>query len=351
MNKSQNIGLLIEKYLNDQCSADELEKVAAIFQTEEYREKIQPLLFDYWNNTPSFRNEIAENELGQMLDSIHHRINMEQSARKPMVKRLYLYSYKAAAILFIPLLIFAVWQLVSNFNPTENNYLTLETPLGSKMKTTLPDGTVVWQNAGTTLKYPAKFSKKNREVFLVGEAYFHVESDKKHPFHVQTPEGTVTVSGTRFNISNYDADDDYSVVLEEGKVSFTPKGASKEITMKPLEQILLNKKSGVLQKRNIETEKFTSWKDGKLIFRNDPLDEIVTRLNRWYDADIKIVDPNSELRDYTFTMTVQQETIEQVLEYITQASSGLKLKREEINSNGLIVKTKYEISKQEYELR
>jgi ferric-dicitrate binding protein FerR (iron transport regulator) len=350
MDQSENIGLLIEKYLNDQCSAKELANVTAFFQSEEYRAKLQPLLFDYWRNTPSFRNEITEDELGQMLDSIHHRINREKPAKKTLVKRLYFYAYKVAAILFIPLLLFSVWQFVSDSAFRGENYLTLETPMGSKMKTTLPDGTEVWQNAGTILKYPAKFSKRNREVFLLGEAYFNVKSDKKHPFHVKTDEGTVTVTGTRFNISNYAADDAYSVVLEEGKVSFTPKGASGSISMKPLQQILLNKKSGLLQQRNIETEKFTSWKDGKLIFRNDPLDEIVTRLNRWFGADIKIVDPKNELKDYTFTMTVQQETVEQVLEYITQAS-GLKLKREEINSNGLIIKTKYEISKQEYELR
>jgi len=350
MDKLENIGFLIEKYLNDQCTQNELETVIAIFQSEEYRDKLQPLLSDYWNKTPSFRNEIAEDELGQMLDSIHHRINLEQSSKRPVVKRLYLYAYKAAAFLFIPLLLITVWQFVSNSDLPGDSYLTLETPMGSKMKTTLPDGTEVWQNAGTTLKYPAKFSERNREVSLLGEAYFHVKSDKEHPFHVKTSEGTVTVTGTRFNVSNYATDDSYSVVLEEGTVSFTPNGASEGIRMKPLEQIVVRREDGLLEKRNIDIEKFTSWKDGKLIFRNDPLTEIVTRLNRWYDGDIKIVDPNNELKDYTFTMTVQQEPIEQVLQYITQAS-GLKLKQEEIKSNGTVLKIKYEISKQDYELR
>ncbi|WP_320167868.1 FecR domain-containing protein [Mangrovibacterium marinum] len=344
MDKTKNIGQLIEKYLNDQCSAKELETVAEIFQSEQYREKLQPLLYDYWSNTPSFRHEVAEDELGQMLDTIHHRINLEEPSERPLVKRLYLYTYKAAAILFIPLLIFSVWQLAANFNPNENNYLTLETPMGSKMKTTLPDGTEVWQNAGTTLKYPADFSKQNREVFLVGEAYFHVESDKNNPFHVQTPEGTITVTGTRFNVSNYATDNTYSVVLEEGKVSFRPSGASDKIDLKPLQQIILDKADGVLHRRTIDIEKFTSWKDGRLIFRNDPLEEIVRRLGRWYDADIRIVDPEGELNDYTFTMTVQQEPLDQVLEYLTQAS-GLHLKKEQISANGSVIKMKYEILK------
>jgi len=279
-----------------------------------------------------------------MLDSIHHRINLDQPSKKNVVKQLYSYAYKAAAILFLPLLMVSVWQLVSDSVIKNNSYVTLETPMGSKTKTTLPDGTEVWQNAGTTLKYPANFSKRDREVFLVGEAYFHVKSDEKNPFHVKSPEGTVTVTGTRFNVSNYASDNIYSVVLEEGKVSFKPQGCSEEVKMQPLEQITFNKKSGELKKRSTDIEKFTSWKDGKLIFRNDSLEEIVTRLSRWYDADIRIVDPKSELVDYTFTMTVQQEPIDRVLQYLTQAS-GLKLKREEIKSNGLVIKTEYEISK------
>jgi len=345
MEKSENIGLLIEKYLNDQCSADELEKVAAIFQTEEYREKIQPLLFDYWNNTPSFRHEIAEEELGQMLDSIHHRINLELPLKKPIVKRLYLYTYKAAAILFIPLLIFSVWQLVSNFNDADGAYVSLETPVGAKLKTTLPDGTEVWQNSGTTLKYPIRFTSKTREVYLSGEAYFHVKADKDHPFLVKTEEGTVTVTGTKFNVSSYPADNEYAVVLEEGKVSFKPDGSSQTVKLAPSEKIRLNKTTGLVTKEQIDSEKYTSWKDGKLIFRDDPLSEVVKRLSRWYNADIAIVSNGISLDDYTFTMTIQNENLEQVLEYITQAS-GLKLKKKTASKSGSksLVPVRYELS-------
>lgn len=348
MDKSENIGILIEKYLSDQCTPEEIDQVAAILQSEEYRGKIQALLFDYWNNTPSFQHKIAENELGHMLDSIHHQINLEEKPARSVVKRLSFYASRVAAVLFIPLLIFSVWQLATTFGSNEQAYMTLETPIGSRIKTTLPDGTEVWQNAGTILKYPSDFSEHKREVYLLGEAYFHVKSDEKHPFLVKSPEGVIKVTGTRFNVSNYKTDHTYSVVLEEGKVSFTPRGRSKEISMKPLQQIMLNKENGVLQKRNTDTERFTSWKDGKLIFRDDSLDDIVARLNRWFGADISIGD--EDIKGYTFNMTVQYETVEQVLAYITQAS-GLRLKREKIKANGALVTTKYEISKKNYELR
>lgn len=344
MNTKPNTAKLLERYLNNQCTDDELAEIISLFQNENYREQLQSLLSNYWDGQAPFRQSISQNELDQMLDSLHHRINTEQPAAKGKITRLYQFAMRAAAVLFIPLLLFSVWTLSNRNNTGADNFITLETPLGSKLKTSLPDGTEVWQNGGSTLKYPARFNSKQREVTLVGEAYFHVKSDKKHPFLVKTAEGTVTVTGTRFNVSSYPDDANYSVVLEEGHVSFQAQNSDATVELKPSEQVLLNKQTGKLEKMTIDTEKYTSWTSGKLIFRNDALDNVVARLNRWYNADVKIIDPNHELDDYTFTMTVKQETIEQVLQYITQASR-LKLKREEVNANGLVLKTRYEISK------
>ncbi|MFV0378873.1 MAG: FecR family protein [Mangrovibacterium sp.] len=346
MDTSENIGPLIEKYLNDQCSDGELKRVTRFFMSDKYREKLQPLLLDYWNNTPSFRNGIDATELGQMLDSIHHRINTGQNQPKRKWFRFYELAIRVAAALFIPLLLFSIWAVSNRNNYGSNNFITLETPLGSKLKTTLPDGTEVWQNAGSTLKYPAQFNSKKREVTLIGEAYFHVTSDRKHPFHVKTNEGTVSVTGTRFNVSSYPDDANYSVVLEEGVVSFQAKNSTNSIRLQPSEQVLLNKQNGALQKATIDTDKFTSWTQGKLIFRNDPLSEVITRLNRWYNADVVLNDPDGNLGQHPFTMTVQNETVEQVLEYITEAA-GLQLKTKEIHQslNGSIIRTKYEIVK------
>lgn len=343
MNTTRNTARLLEKYLNNQCSSDELAEVIALFQADNYREQLEVLLSDYWNTTETFRDKPSPTELEQMLDTLHHRINVEQTPQKSLTARLYQMAIRVAAVLFFPLLLFSVWTVVKHANDGNDNLITLETPLGSKLKTTLPDGTEVWQNAGSSLKYPARFRSGVREVTLVGEAYFHVKSDKKHPFRVKTDEGTVTVTGTRFNVSSYPDDANYSVVLEEGQVSFQPKNSTVATPLNPSEQMLLNKQTGKLEKMTIDTDKYTSWTSGKLIFRKDPLSEVVARLNRWYNAEVKIVGPAHQLDDYTFTMTVHQETIEQVLQYITQAS-GLKLKREEVNANGMVLKTRYEIS-------
>lgn len=346
MNTSQNMAKLLEKYLNSQCTESELAKVIELFQTENYREQLQSLLSSYWNTSDSLRPKISKNELDQMLDSIHHRINVEQTPQKGKMVRLYQVAMRVAAVLFVPLLLFSIWTATSRNEYSNDSFITLETPLGSKLKTTLPDGTEVWQNAGSTLKYPTRFNSSNREVTLVGEAYFHVTSDKKHPFLVKTDEGTVTVTGTRFNVSSYPDDLNYSVVLEEGHVSFQAQNSTASIPMQPSEQVLLNKQTQRLEKKIIDTEKYTSWTSGKLIFRNDPLSEVIARLNRWYNADIVLKDPDGNLGKHPFTLTVKSETVEQVLDYITEAAE-LKLKKENVrqSANGTIIRTRYEILK------
>lgn len=346
MNTNPNMARLLERYLNNQCTDDELAEVIKLFRSENSREQLQSLLSNYWNQTERFRQSISQNELDQMLDSLHHRINLEQPASKGKMTRLYQFAMRAAAVLFIPLLLFSIWTVSNRNNSGSENFITLETPLGSKLKTTLPDGTEVWQNAGSTLKYPARFSSDTREVTLVGEAYFQVTSDKKHPFRVKTEEGIVTVTGTRFNVSSYPDDANYSVVLEEGQVSFQTQNSTAAVHLNPSEQVLLNKQTGKLEKMTIDTDKYTSWTSGKLIFRNDPLNDVVARLNRWYNADIVLIDPDGRLGKHPFTLTVQNETVEQVLAYITDAA-GLRLVTENVrqNVNGSLTRTKYEIIK------
>jgi len=347
MTNSKNITLLIRKYLEDKCSPDELASIIRFFQANEQDDQIQAFLYEYWENTPSFQHKIAKEELAQMLDSIHYQINLDETKEVTLIKKLSYYAVRVAAVLFVPLLIASIWMFSPNNTYNQDSYITLQTPMGSKLKTTLPDGTEVWQNAGTTLKYPGKFTKNNREVILTGEAYFHVSSDKRHPFYVKTTDGTIKVTGTRFNISAFPDDNFSSVVLEEGHVSYTPVNGTKgPIKLKPDEQIIYKKEFGSLTKQKTDVEKYTSWTEGKLIFRNDPLSDVVTRLKRWYNADITLADPEGKLSKHPFTMTVQNETLPQVLEYISEAAN-LHLEKQDIGKNekGTLIKTKYVISK------
>lgn len=347
MINKKDIAFLIKQYLETKSDQEELKLLIQVIEGNQYEGKLEAILLEYWLNAPSFKFKLANKELDQMLDSIHHQINLEETNSLKVRKSFLWYATRFAAILFIPLLITSIWMF--NNNRDSNlvyNMITLETPMGSKLKTVLPDGTEVWQNSGSTLKYPAKFTNQNREVLLTGEAYFHVSSDKSHPFLVKTADGTVKVTGTRFDVSAYPDDNFSSVVLEEGHVSFIPeRKCNAEIELEPNEKIVFQQGSGAIEKTQTEVEKYTAWTEGKLIFRNDPLSVIITRLRRWYNADISLIDPNGSLGNHPFTMTIQNETLPQILKFISEAAD-LKFEVTEFNHGGSsMVKTKFVISK------
>ena len=347
MKNEKNTTLLIQKYLESKCTPDELKSIIHLLEKEEYEDQLHVLLFDYWKNTPSFQHQIEKEELDQMLNSIHHQISLTEREEKPLIKRVLYYAIRTAAILFIPLLLASLWVFFRDDTYNQgDSYITLETPMGSKLRTTLPDGTEVWQNSGTTLQYPVRFTKHHREVRLSGEAYFHVSSDKKNPFFVKTDDGTIKVTGTRFNVSAFPDDHFSSVVLEEGQVFYLPANQEKPVILYPNERIIYLKDQHKLIRGKTDVEKYTSWKEGKLIFRNDPLSDIIRRLKRWYNADIVLSDPSEKLGGLTFTMTIENETLPQVIDYITQAAN-LNLKRKDLDKNteGSFVKTKYIIYK------
>ena len=348
MNNSKDIVLLIQGYLGDKCKSEDLDIIIQLFRDKEHEDQFHSLLYEYWVNTPSFRHKINQNELNQMLDSIHHQINLDKEIEmRTWFSRWSHYTVRIAAILFVPLLITSIWMFTGNHEYIQNqSYITLETPFGSKLKTTLPDGTEVWQNAGTILKYPSKFTKEKRGVILTGEAYFHVSSDKKNPFFVKTTDGIITVTGTRFNVSAFPDDSFSSVVLEEGEVSYKSKVIKdKAIMLHPNEQIIYSRESGILLKEKADVEKYTSWTEGRLIFRNDPLSEVINRLKRWYNADIVLTDPDGKLEKHPFTMTIQNETLEQVLDYIAEAAElNVKKLNSSKNKNETLNKPKYIIS-------
>ncbi len=346
MKDNKDKAFLIKQYLETKCSPEELKSVISLFLQNDQNKDLETFLYEYWMNTPSFKHQIAREELDQMLDSIHHQINLTEQNGLAVKNKVLMFATRAAAVLFIPLLVASIWMFALNEHKQANNLITLETPIGSKLKTVLPDGTEVWQNSGSTLQYPAKFSGSAREVILTGEAYFHVSSDKKHPFFVKTADGTVKVTGTRFNVSAFPDDNFSSVVLEEGHVSFFPaQMRNEEITLEPDEKIVFLKKSNTFTKSKTDVEKYTSWTEGKLIFRNDPLSEVITKLKRWYNADITLVDETGNLGSHPFTLTIQDETLPQVLAFISEAA-GLKFEIIETNNkNSNLLKTKYMISK------
>ncbi|MEO9481927.1 MAG: FecR domain-containing protein [Ekhidna sp.] len=193
-------------------------------------------------------------------------------------------------------------------------YHTLTVPYGKRFKLVLSDGTKAQLNAGSSLKYPVKFiAGSTRQVFLNGEAFFDVAEDTAHPFIVNANELDIKVLGTQFNVSSYPEDEFIRTVLVEGSVSLSEDAGSAEATrLEPGHQAIWNKEDRSIFIEEIETSVFTSWIDGRIVFRHMPFKNILKKLERHYNVDI--VSNNEVLNEETFTASFDIESIEQVLE-------------------------------------
>lgn len=197
-------------------------------------------------------------------------------------------------------------------------YNTINVPYGKRFDVILSDGTHVFLNAGTSLRYPVKFiDGLQRDVYLTGEAYFDVTEDKNHPFIVHADNMNVEVLGTKFNISHYAEDQNINTVLVEGAVNLYKDAGvlshkSNSTLLKPGFKAEWNKFNETIEIENVDTRIYTAWIDGKLIFRNTTFREIRKRLERHCNVIIK--NNNSNLDAQLFDATFDIETINEILE-------------------------------------
>lgn len=173
---------------------------------------------------------------------------------------------------------------VANANQAISTNL-ISTPRGGQYEVTLPDGTKVWLNAASSLKYPSSFAKNERKVELQGEAYFEVAKDKNRPFRVATKQQTVEVLGTHFNISAYNDETQVKTTLLEGAVNVS--SGTNSLKLKPGQQALLNLADAKLHLNpNVDVDKEMAWKNDLFAFDNDDLKTIMRQISRWYDLDV-----------------------------------------------------------------
>lgn len=198
---------------------------------------------------------------------------------------------------------------------TEVAYNTINIPRGGEYVLILSDGTRVFLNSMTSFKYPVNFKGNKREVELVGEAYFEVTRNKHMPFVVKTPNSDVEVLGTSFNLKAYNDEQKVTTTLVEGEVKVKSQN-QKAIILSPGEQSVFNTESNKVVKAKVNTMLYTSWKDGKLLFENQRLEDIMATLERWYDAKVFYMNP--EVKDYRFGGNINKyDKIDPILEIIS----------------------------------
>ncbi len=210
---------------------------------------------------------------------------------------------------------------------TKNNevvYNTLIVPYGKRSQIQLADGTKVWLNSGSKLVYPVVFNEKRREVYLEGEGIFDVTHNKKQPFIVLSKNHEIEVLGTLFNVSNYIDDDNISTTLKNGSVQIKYKTDSffkgnETLKILPGTQSVYRKSANSIFSKNVDVDKYFSWREGVFIFKNDDLEYIMKRLSRYYN--IEIVVNNNELLGHTFSGYLDlKENVENVIRIIKETS-------------------------------
>lgn len=223
---------------------------------------------------------------------------------------------------------------------TEGTMLSnvLVVPNGQRLQVRLPDKSNIWINAGSRLIFPPEFDPDKREVYLTGEAFFDVTGNPDQPFFVNTSTVSVKVLGTKFNVSSYPEDVEVVTVLQEGKVEVLDAGASSLLqTMKaelrPNQMARFNKNSGQLDVLDTDHELFTAWKEGILRFEQQRIDQMISKVERYYNIRIILKDPGKGKEKINGKLDLNAG-IREVMEYISKITNS---EIKQMNSNNYIL--------------
>lgn len=269
-----------------QCLSDMLDRDAYLMETE-------------FNNVPPISPLQS--------DLLFSRITKKMRNRR--IRRISL----GVAAALLPLLLFVGFGIYLDsqadlFGKTE--YAEIYVPKGEDAHIYFQDGTEVFLNADTKIRYPRKFGLWRRTVHLEGEAYFNVSSGKQRAFVVRTGNAFVEVLGTSFNVNAYGTDEEIRVILDKGKVSFnTPLNS---YSMLPGQQIVYNKTNGESVIQNLsKPSNFSLWKNNIIYFNDTPLPKVLQILERRFNVSFDVQDAG--VLRYSYTITTRQTSIENIL--------------------------------------
>lgn len=213
-------------------------------------------------------------------------------------------------------------------------YHTLTVPVGGEYRFTLADGTQVWVNSASEVRFPDCFTGEKREIYTKGEVYLEVAHDASRPFVVHVGENEVRVLGTKFNLTAYPEEQKVVTTLVEGSVEFRNK--EERLLLDPGEQSVLDCATSKLEKQKVDVSLYTSWVTGMFEYERMPLADITRQLSRWYD--VQFVYETEEFRNHPFTGVVKRDqTLEEVLSIIG-TTTNIKF---EISDRTIIIKNSF----------
>lgn len=353
MSNKEKIEHLFTEFINGTISEDDKKRFAEILNTDSGKPELDACLYKEWNETEELNNTIntkkSFDKLKEELNISTKELNTDNSIKREttLVRLL-----KYAAIIIIAFSIGLFAKDYIRLNTTETiSYNEFVVPNGSKSEMILPDGTKIWINSGSSVKYPTSFSATNREVYLEGEAYFDVKRDPNNPFLVKTSDLMIRVLGTSFNIKSYPDEGAIETTLVTGSLEILKneniEANNVSLRLKPNQKANFSKKTGKVvlfkQEEPLENnnallsnksdtkeqiklapipskfvEQYTAWKDEKLVLIDNTFDETIIKLERWYGVQIKL--EGGYIGSGTFKGTFEKETLEQALNAIRLAT-------------------------------
>jgi transmembrane sensor len=327
----------INRFLSGEYSEEDKLYLNEVFCDRDNAKELEKFLRKQWYGLLS-ENELKENQLDHVLYRIHYEINNKIQKPNQTKSKFVKWFSRVAAILILPSLIYSGFHLYRSLIKENTSWVEIKAPAWTRAQFTLPDGTVGWLNSNSSLKYNGNFIL-DRQVMLIGEAYFDVFKDKSRPFIVNTNEVSVKVLGTRFNIASYENERDIEVVLDEGFMVFNVKEKNKAYTMAPNDLVTYDKTVQDFSIETVQPQKYLSWTEGRLEFRNDPLDIVARRLARWYNIDVEL---NVNLNDGPrLRATFIDESIEEVMDLIKRSLPvDYKIENRNLLPDGTYSKTK-----------
>lgn len=309
----------IKRYLEGHSESGEEQQIRDWLRNPANETAVKQVLGEIWTNS-SIDLQGTEPDIEQLLKRVHYRLDQQVDVKPAIHHKIYLYFSRAAAILLLPLILLSAYLLLQ---PQYDHYADgseireIYTKPGTRTQIELSDGTKVWLNDGTILRYPENFTGENREVFVDGEAYFEVESNPDNPFIVESPYLKTVVTGTHFNLNAYADDQFFEATLLEGKIHL--ESGKQQIDLLQGEQIQYDALQNQIIRKKINTDYSVAWVNGQLMIYNERLEYAIKKLSRWYNVDIVITD--EKIKDYEITFTLEDEKLEQSLDLISHALS------------------------------
>lgn len=329
----------IKEYFNGENQPGEESWINDFFCDDSRKMELKDSMSEQFDEMMEGEKE-ESNELDHVLYRIHYYINSISHKKKERITLLHRV-LRIAGVIIIPILVY--WGVKGNRNYALADSATAEihAPAWTRASFSLPDGTTGWLNSNSSIEYNVNFIKE-RHVKLNGEAFFDVAHDKNKMFIVDAGEITIKVHGTKFNVSSYEEENNVEIVLEEGRIELVGKSSESSLILAPDELAVFDKSSHKFSTGMVETRKYISWTEGKLVFRNDPMEIVARRLERWYNVDVELdgfFDDNLRLR-----ATFVDENLTEVLDILKRSLEiDYKIEDPVMNPTGVYGKRKVKI--------